>query len=106
MCASRLIEIFLQEGDEEAAWREAREGGCSDPLWLTLAGGASDAAPIYLKLAESSVDATRNERYGDVVALLVRGAAVMKKMGRGEEFVTELESLREVQGETQISQTD
>jgi tetratricopeptide (TPR) repeat protein len=50
---SRLVEIFLYEGDEEAAWREAEAGGCSDGLWLRLAQAREkkhpeEAAPIYL----------------------------------------------------------
>ncbi|MBF0613005.1 MAG: SWIM zinc finger family protein, partial [Magnetococcales bacterium] len=34
---SLLVEIFLWEKDVEQAWREAKEGGCSQPLWLNLA---------------------------------------------------------------------
>jgi len=96
---SQLVEIFLYERDAEAAWREAREGGCSDGLWLQLAAARekehpADAAPIYLKQAESAVVATRNGRYDDSVGLLVKAAAVMKRMGRSEEFVRRLDALR------------
>ncbi|MCW5977039.1 MAG: SWIM zinc finger family protein [Bryobacteraceae bacterium] len=96
---SQLVEIFLYERDPEAAWREAQEGGCSSHLWLQLAAARekdhpADAAPLYLKHAESAVAATTNGRYEDPVALLIKAAAVMKRMGRSAEFVTALETLR------------
>ena len=96
---SQLVEIFLYERDVASAWREARIGGCSDTLWLRLAAARErehpgDAVPIYLKQAEVSVTTTRNSVYDDAVELLVKAAALMKRMGRSEEFVVQLESLR------------
>jgi hypothetical protein len=96
---SRLVEIFLHERDSEAAWREAQEGGCSDTLWLRLAAERekdhpADAAPIYLKQAEAGVASEHNGRYDDPVELLVKAAAVMKRIGRSAEFVQKLEQLR------------
>lgn len=96
---SQLVEIYLYERDIEAAWREAQAGGCSDPLWLRLAAARekeypADAAPIYLKQAEAAVSATRNGRHDDPVALLVKAAAMMKRMGESAEFVRHLEALR------------
>ena len=96
---SQLVEIFLYELDNEAAWTEAQEGGCSDSLWLRLAAARekenpADAAPIYLKQAEAAVIATRNGRYDDSVGLLVKAAAVMKRIDRTDEFRRSLEGLR------------
>jgi uncharacterized Zn finger protein len=96
---SQLVEIYLYEGDVESAWREAQAGGCSDALWLQLADKReaehpADAAPIYLKHAEAAVGTTRNGRYDDAVALLVKAAAVMKRMGQSSEFVRCLDALR------------
>jgi hypothetical protein len=96
---SQLVEIFLYERDNEAAWREAREGGCSEGLWLQLAaarerGHPADAAPICFKQAEAVVTATRNGRCDDSVELLVKAAAVMKRVDRSAEFVRNLEALR------------
>lgn len=96
---SPLVEIFLYEGDVEAAWSEAQQGGCSDDLWLRLAAAREkdhpgDAAPIYLKQAEASVVAGRNSQYEHPVALLVKAAAAMKRMGQSEDFVRRLEALR------------
>ena len=96
---SPLVEVFLYERDVEAAWREAQTGGCSDRLWLRLAAARErdhpeDAVPIYLKQAEVSVTTTRNSRYDNTVDLLVKAAALMKRLGRSKEFVGSLESLR------------
>jgi len=96
---SQLVEIFLSERDNEAAWREAQAGGCSDGLWLQLATAREkehpeDVAPIYLRQAEVAVSATRNGRYEDSVELLVKAAAVMKRTERSAEFVRNLEALR------------
>lgn len=97
---SQLVEIFLYEHDVEAAWREAQVGGCSATLWLRLAAARErdhpeDAVPIYLEQAEMSVTTTRNSGYDNAVDLLVKAAALMKRMGRSEEFVVQLESLRQ-----------
>lgn len=96
---SQLVEIFLYEGNPEEAWREAQAGGCSDNLWLRLAASREkehpeDAAPVYLKQAETAIAATSNGRYEDSVGLLVKAAAVMKRIDRGTEFVGHLEALR------------
>ena len=97
---SQLVEVFLYERDVEAAWREAQTGGCSDTLWLRLAetrerDHPEDAIPIYFKQAEVSVTTARKSVYDNAVELLVKAAALMKRMGRSEEFVGRLESLRQ-----------
>lgn len=97
---SQLVEIFLYEGDADAAWREAQEGGCSDGLWLQLAESREqvhpeDAAPVYLKQAERAIVEVRNSRYDESVGLLVKAAVAMKRMDRSEDFVRHLESLRQ-----------
>lgn len=96
---SVLVEIFLYEGKAEDAWREATEGGCSDSLWLRLAGKREkeypeDAAPIYLKYAEAGIAATSNGRYEDPVNLLAKAAVVMKRLDRTAEFARHMEALR------------
>ena len=94
-----LAEIFLYEKDVEAAWLEAQAGGCSDLLWLKLAvarekAHPEDAAPIYLKQAETAIVNARNSRYDDSLTLLVKAARVMKAMDRSGEFLRILNDLR------------
>jgi uncharacterized Zn finger protein len=96
---SVLVEIFLDEGNAEDAWREAGVGGCSDALWLRLAAvrekeHPEDAAPIYLRYGEAGVARESAGRYEEAVGLLVKAAAAMKRMGQSVEFVQHLEALR------------
>ena len=96
---SVLVAIFLDEGDAEAAWREAQEGGCSEELWLRLAEvrekeHPEEAAPIYMRCAEAALARVRNSRYEEPVRLLKKAAAAMKRAGRGPKFVRYLDELR------------
>ncbi len=96
---SKLVEIFLYEGSPEEAWREAQAGGCSGTLWLQLAAARErehpeDAAPIYLRCAESAIGVIANGRYEEPVRLLVKAAGLMRRVDRGAEFVSRLEALR------------
>jgi uncharacterized Zn finger protein len=96
---SALVEIFLYEGKADEAWREAGAGGCSNSLWLQLAAAREkehpeDAAPIYWKQAEAGIARTSNGRYDESVTLLVKAAAVMKRMDRSAEFARNVEVLR------------
>jgi uncharacterized Zn finger protein len=93
---SALVEIFLYEKDVQAAWEEAQAGDCSSRLWLQLADARQpdhpdEAVPIYLKRAEPAIVSSQ---YEDAVSLLVKAAALMKRLGKSEEFVRYLESLR------------
>ena len=74
---SELVEVFLYEGDAEAAWREAHAGGCAQHLWLRLAETReaehpADSAAIYLKQADSLVQAGGNAAYDGALDLLVK----------------------------------
>jgi uncharacterized Zn finger protein len=96
---SVLVQIFFDENDPEQAWREAQEGGCYDGLWLELAerrerDHPEDAAPIFLRLAETEVARVKDGRYQNAVALLAKTAAVMKRLGKSAEFGRSLDSLR------------
>ncbi|MEO7777900.1 MAG: hypothetical protein ABIY63_10230, partial [Fibrobacteria bacterium] len=96
---SLLVEIFLDEGHKEEAWREAQKGGCGEHLWLTLAQAREkdhpgDAAHIYLRQAEAEIARTTNGDYDNPVALLIRTAAVMKRIGASTEFVRQIDLLR------------
>jgi uncharacterized Zn finger protein len=93
------VKILLWEKDAEAAWREARDGGCSSDLWLELAARREkdhpeDALPIYLGRIEPTLAQKHNEAYKDAVGLLRKIGGLMARLGRGEEFVGYLASIR------------
>jgi uncharacterized Zn finger protein len=96
---SRLVEILLWEGNVEEAWREAKEGGCSDRLWLDLAarreeGHPEDALTIYQERIEPLVHQTDNKAYRKAYELLLKVRTLMCHLGREAEFEEYVELLR------------
>lgn len=96
---SELVEILLWEGNVEDAWREAREGGCSDRLWLELAarreeGHPEDSLAIYRDRIEPLVNRTNNKAYREAYDLVLKTRGLMRRLGREPEFDEYLELLR------------
>lgn len=96
---SLLVQIFLYEGDEDAAWSEAQQGGCRDSLWLELAAvrgkdHPEDAAPIYLRQAADAINRANNSAYDLAVALLLKARTLMSRMGKSKDFDSHVDSLR------------
>lgn len=96
---SELVRIFLWEGDGEAAWREAVEGGCSEDLWLRLAAARrerhpEDALAVYRRLVEPTLEGRNNEAYKEAVGLLRDVRDLMAGLGRAPEFAAYLEDIR------------
>lgn len=96
---SELVRIFLWEKDDEAAWREAKEGGCSNDLWMRVAGmrekdHPEDALPIYQGQIDPTVNQKNNEAYREAVGLLRKVRDLMARLGRGTDFTPYLETVR------------
>lgn len=96
---SELVRVFLWEGDAEAAWHEAREGGCSADLWLQLARGReaahpADALAVYRDAVDRILAVTGDRAYTEAVRLLPRIRETMSRVG--EDFAAYLASLRTV----------
>ncbi len=96
---SELVRIFLWEGDVEAAWREAREGGCSENLWLELAARREEEHPqealtIYEGKIEPLIEQTNNAAYKEACELLAKVGALMRRLDREEEFEEYLQLIR------------
>jgi len=96
---SRLVEIFLWEGDAAAAWREAQSGGCFDRLWLALARARekahpTDALPIFQRLAEAQIALKNNAAYSEAVKLLTRARTAFRRLKRDADWQTYLTRLR------------
>lgn len=96
---SQLVDIFLWEGDVDAAWREAKEGGCSNSLWMALAAKREknhpeDALPVYQSQVEPILNRKNNEAYREVIGLLRKVRALMVRLGRESEFARYVESVR------------
>ena len=96
---SELVRIFLWEGEVEAAWREAKEGGCSNELWLELAAGREEDHPedslsVYEARIEPLIERTNNKAYQEAYELLLKVCSLMRRLGREQEFDEYLELLR------------
>ncbi len=97
---SLLIEILLYEKNAEDAWGEAQAGGCSQHLWLTLAGmrekeHPQDAASVYFRLGESTIASGQSSSYGAGVKQLEQAAALLHTAGKDEEFAQRFAALME-----------
>ncbi len=96
---SLLVEVFLWEKDVDAAWREAKDSGCSGALWLELAtrlenDRPQDALGIYQAQIAPTVDQKGEVAYREAVRLLRKVHALMGRIGQGSEFAAYLESIR------------
>ncbi len=96
---SPLVEAYIFEGEVEEAWREAKEGGCSEPLWLELASLREEEYPeealeIYEERIEPLVEQTNNAAYEEAYELLMKTRSIMRRTGREAEFDEYLELLR------------
>jgi uncharacterized Zn finger protein len=98
---SELVRIFLWEKDIDAAWREAKTGGCANNLWLELAAKREanhpeDALPIYQQQIEPTLNRKNNEAYREAIHLLRRISGLMARLGKESEFGRYIESVRAV----------
>lgn len=96
---SELVQIYLWERRVEDAWREAREGGCSEDLWIKLAGlrekeHPEDSLAIYQARIEPALNLTNDQGYRRAVEFLRKVRGLMGRLCRSVEFSRYLESTR------------
>ena len=70
-----LVQVLLLEGDDEGAWREARNGGCHREIWLKLAerraaSHPEDALAVYREQIANILGNTGDVAYQQAVELL------------------------------------
>lgn len=96
---SRLVEIFLWEGDIDAAWQEALSGGCSLLLWERLGRlreteHPADAIAAYQRLVDPIVDQRNNSAYDEAAEILKRIKQLMVRLHNNQDFHEYLEKVR------------
>ena len=96
---SDLVKVFLWEKDVEAAWREAKEGGCSNDLWLTLAAKREKKHPeevllVYQAQVEPALGRKNKEAYREAIGLLRKIHGLMARLGQQASFASYVESVR------------
>ena len=97
---SELVRIFLWEGDIDAAWREAREGGCAPELWLELAerrrsDHPEDALVVYQGRIEPTIERKNHDAYRQAVKHLGEVQSLLSTLGREEDFPIYVTDLRQ-----------
>jgi uncharacterized Zn finger protein len=98
---SELVRIFLWEKRVDDAWREAREGGCTNDLWLELAAKRErdhpvEVLPVYQRQVEHAINRKSNAAYEEAIGLMRKVRALMSRQGRAEDFERYVEMVRAV----------
>jgi uncharacterized Zn finger protein len=97
---SRLVDIFLWEGNVKAAWTEAKDGGCHDGLWLRLAKAREadhpeDAISVYITQLDRALQPAQQQAYEAAVSILRKIQPLKSRIGKDFEFVDLVRSVRE-----------
>ncbi|HEX3590369.1 MAG TPA: hypothetical protein VHV74_12120 [Pseudonocardiaceae bacterium] len=87
------------EGDSDAAWQAALNGGCRDDLWLRLARERAgtvpgDAIPILLAAADQAVGHKNRDSYRNAARLLSEAGELFVEGDRAQDFTSHLAALR------------
>ena len=96
---SELVRIFLWENNTEAAWQEAKEGGCHAGLWLELAAKREntypkDVLPIYQEQVERTLEQKNNAAYSEAVKFLKKINKLMLSLEMQQDFQKYLDLVR------------
>ncbi len=95
---SLLVEIFLWEGDSDAALVEAKTGGCGESLWFAVAEAREakhpeDAVAIYQARLDTIVKQANNHAYDQATALVAKIRKLMQRTKQEKEFAAWLEAV-------------
>jgi uncharacterized Zn finger protein len=96
---SELVEIYLWEGDIEAAWTEAKSGNCHSALWLRLAEARAkdypeDAIAVYSEQLKPVFQWAQQSAYEEAVSILRKIRKLMMRIGKQAEFMSLVGSIR------------
>ncbi len=96
---SLLVEIFLWEGDSDAALVEAKAVGCTESLWFALARAREqdhpqDAVAIYQARLDNIVNQANNRAYDEAAALVRKIRDLMRRTKQEQEFTAWLDAVR------------
>ena len=97
---SEVVRAQLEEGDLEAAWADAVEGGCETRLWRQLAEARRERHPdesigVYRRLLDKVLEQADVRAYHEAVALLREIRKTLTDHAREEEFADDVERIRE-----------
>ena len=95
-----LVRAQLEEGEIEAAWADAVDGGCEVRLWRQSADARRERHPdesigVYRRLLDQVLEQADVRAYREAVALLREIQKTLTDHARAEEFVDDVERIRE-----------
>jgi uncharacterized Zn finger protein len=97
---SELVRVLIWEGDADAAWQAANEGGCSPDLWLKLADlrraeHPEDTLGVYRRHVEDVIAGKDKRAYAEAVRLIDETMrALYAESGQPEDFDSYVEEVR------------
>jgi len=97
---SELVRVLIWEGDPDAAWEAAGEGGCTRDLWLKLADlrraeHPEDAIGVYRRHVEDVIAGKDKRAYAEAVRLIDETMrALFAESGRPQDFDAYVEEVR------------
>lgn len=88
---TEVVAALLWGDDLDAAWREAKDGGCRRDLWLALArrrerDHPADALEVYLAQLEPSIRHSDNHTYAGAVEWLEKAEELHGRLDRRDAF--------------------
>ena len=97
---SEVVRAQIEEGELEAAWVDAVEGGCEARLWRQLADARREHHPdesigVYRRLLDQVLEQADLRAYHEAVALLREIRRTLTADARAEEFAADVERIRE-----------
>jgi len=96
---STLVHVLLWEGDVEAAWRAAHDGGCAEGLWPVLARRRAeqhpaDAVPVLRRHVDEVIASGGRDAYERAAALITELGTYHGRLGTSAEFADYVRTLR------------
>ncbi|MEU5976197.1 SWIM zinc finger family protein [Streptomyces sp. NPDC047315] len=97
-----LVDVLLDDGDGDAAWRAAADFGAYDHQWLALADQSraarpSDALAVYRRLAAPLAGQVGNDVYERLVSLLLSIRDCHRHLESPDEYAAYVTELRTAQ---------
>jgi len=91
--------VLLWEGDVDAAWRAAQQGGCAGGLWLSLARRRAeqhpaDAVPVLRRHVDAAIATAKRDGYERAAGLLAELGTYHDRLGTSAEFADYVRAVR------------
>ncbi len=97
---STLVHVLLWEGDVEAAWRAAHDGGCAEGLWPVLARRRAeqhpvDAIPVLRRHVDEVIASGKRDAYERAADLITELGTYHDRLGTSAEFADYVRTVRQ-----------